>query len=319
MTEQQNSKGVLLAVSAPPFWHCGRTVRRAMLDNLIALAPAAVMAAYWWGMDAVRVMALSTATCVAAEMLCTRLMEREATVDDFSCIVQGLLFAFMLPAAAPWWLVMIGACAVIILGKMIFGGYGTSPISAPLVGWAVLYLSWPVLMDPNAAQLSTTFIDPLVRLKYFGAAALTDIKIPSLLAGGQLGALGASQTGALLLGGIYLCMRGTVRWEIAFAFLLGTGLTAAAYHTSNPALYAGPAFQTFTGATVLMAFFLATDAASSPDRQIPMLLYGLLGGALTIVIRTHSVHVDGAAFAVMLINLLTPLLDLIRPKPFGGR
>ena len=243
----------------------------------------------------------------------------DISVDDFSGAVSCLLFAFLLPANAPWWLVMLGAALAIGLGKMAFGGLGANAVNTALVGWAMLYVSWPALMDPNSMQLDTSFIDPLVRLKYFGAGAVSHIDLTDLLLGNQIGGLGASQAGALFIGGSYLAARGTIRWEIALSFFVGVFLTAALYNVIDAERFATPFFHLCTGSTFLGGFFLATEWARSPGRQIPMMLYGLIGGAMVIIIRVYGIYPDGVPFAILLINLLAPLLDSIHPKPFGAR
>ena len=309
----------LLAVSAPPFWHCGRTIWKSNMTFLLALLPAVVMAGINWGIPALRVMALSVSTAVAAEALGTRLTGRPLRVDNFDAALIGLLFSFMLPSAAPWWLVMFGSAICILIGKIAFGGLGASPLCPPVVGWAALFISWPLLMDPNTAELSTSFIDPLVRLKYFGMTAVQDMNWTDLLLGRQIGGLGASQTAALLMGGLFLCARGVIRWEIPCNFLIGVAATAAAFHLARPELYASPLFHLLTGTTLFGAFVLATCMSCSPNREIPMILYGLAGGVLVVLIRNLGMYADGVPFAILLINLLMPQLEMIRPKPFGGR
>ena len=116
-----------------------------------------VASASWRG-----VMALAMVTGIATEALCQKIMSQDISVDDFSGAVSCLLFAFLLPANAPWWLVMLGAALAIGLGKMAFGGLGANAVNTALVGWAMLYVSWPALMDPNSMQLDTSFIDPQV-------------------------------------------------------------------------------------------------------------------------------------------------------------
>ena len=265
------------------------------------------------------VLALAMVTGIATEALCQKIMGQDISVDDFSGAVSCLLFAFLLPANAPWWLVMLGAALAIGLGKMAFGGLGANAVNTALVGWAMLYVSWPALMDPNSMQLDTSFIDPLVRLKYFGAGAVSHIDLTDLLLGNQIGGLGASQAGALFIGGSYLAARGTIRWEIALSFFVGVFLTAALYNVIDAERFATPFFHLCTGSTFLGGFFLATEWASSPGRQIPMMLYGLIGGAMVIIIRVYGIYPDGVPFAILLINLLAPLLDSIHPKPFGAR
>ena len=138
-------------------------------------------------------------------------------------------------------------------------------------------------------------------------------------AAGIAAAVGAAQAGALFLGGSYLAARGVIRWEISLSFFMGVFLVGALYNVLDPARYATPFFHLCTGSTLLGGFFLATEWASSPDRPLPMMLYGLLGGALVIIIRVYGVYPDGVPFAILLINLLAPLLDSIHPKPFGVR
>ncbi len=311
------SPSTLLAVSAPPFWHSGHTVRASMLQASLALLPAACAAVYYYGLPALGVFCLSVSVAILTESLACLLMRRPLSVTDGHAIFMGLLFAFLLPASAPWWLVAFGSAFTILIGKMAFGGLGASPLCAPCVGYVALAISWPVLMTPFTAELFTSFPDPLATLKLFGVANAQGIGIMPMLLGQQLGAAGASQVGLLALGGILLCARGVIRWEISAAFLAGTAIMAAICFTINPQQYAGPLFHILAGSTVLGAFFLATDYSSSPDRPLAMVLYGALGGVLVVCIRNFGVYLDGVPFAILLINLLTPLLDSLRPRPFG--
>ena len=313
------SESMLLAVSAPPFWHCGRTIVTINYNILLALVPVMGMSIWHWGLPAARIMALAMLTGVVVEVLCQKIMDRNIAVDDFSAIVTCLLFSFLLPANTPWWIVIIGATLSITLGKMAFGGLGANPVNSALVGWALLYVSWPLYMDPNAMQLNTAFIDPLVQLKYFGAQSVANLSWLDLLLGKQIGTLGAAQMLGIFLGGSYLALRGMLRWEIIISFFVGVIVCAAIFNMVSPGQYASPLFHLLTGSTLLGGFFLATENASSPNRQVPMMIYGLIGGVLVIVIRVYGVHTDGVPFAILLINLLTPLLDGISPKPFGGK
>jgi electron transport complex protein RnfD len=238
-------------------------------------------------------------------------------VDDFTAVVSGLLLSFLLPAASPWWFVMLGAVIALTLGKTAFGGLGTNPVSTPLVGWAVLFVSFPLLIDPNAAQLATDFTDPLTRLKYFGPAAAETIPLTDLLLGRQINGLGAGQAGALLLGGSVLAARGIVRWQISLGFFLGVAGPAAFLSMLDPATNASPLFHLCTGSVLLCGFFLATETGNSPTRPLSMIIYGFSGGMLTVILRKYGVNTDAAPFAVLLLNMLTPYLDMLRPKPFG--
>ncbi|MBM9532340.1 RnfABCDGE type electron transport complex subunit D, partial [Desulfoprunum benzoelyticum] len=164
------------------------------------------------------------------EALVQKIMKQAPTSDDFSALVDGLLFAFLLPATAPVWMVVIGSAIMIILGRMVFGGYGGSPICAPALGWAVLAISWPDFMDLNGRLLKWDLIEPLSELKYFGLDAISSVTPMSLLLGENLGALGASQALMVLVGGVYLLSRGVLRWFIPVSFLAGVVLTGLVYN-----------------------------------------------------------------------------------------
>ncbi len=308
----------ILTVSVPPHIHCGRTITGYMRETLLALLPAAIMAVYTFGAEAMRVMALSCAVAVLAEAICNRLAGTDLSIDDYSAIHTGLLFAFLLPASSPWWLVTAGSVASIVIGKMIFGGLGGNPLAAPLVGWAICRISWGSYMDTNATMLMSNLPAPLQNLKHFGLESVEALESTALLMGKQLGGLGEVHLVALLAGGLFLLIRKHIRWEIPLSFVFGVSLTAWIFQLIDPMTYASPLFHLLAGGTLFGAFFLATDPAVSPVGRIPTLIYGFMAGIMVIVIRVYGIYPDGVPFAVLLANLFTPLLDRIRPKPFGG-
>lgn len=309
----------LYTVAAPPHWHCGRTVTGVMQQYILALLPAAVLAVVNYGFPALRVMALACATAVAVEALCCKVMDRQSSVDDFHAVLTGLLLAFLLPAAAPWWLVAIGAALSIFVGKMLFGGLGGNPLCAPLVGWAILSLSWPTQMDPDAMVLATSLVNPLTQLKFLGLAAASKVSFADMLLGKQLGGLGATQVLALLAGAAYLAARGLLKLYIPLSFLAGVFLLGLVYFLLDGSAHPNPVFHLLTGSVVLGACFLATDPNSSPVNRAAMVGFGLTCGFMTVIIRVYGIYPDGAPFAILFANLFTPMFDLIRPKPFGAR
>jgi Na+-translocating ferredoxin:NAD+ oxidoreductase subunit D len=316
--ENAAAKSPFLNVSSPPYWHSGRTTKVVMLDTVIALLPALAMAVYHYGLNALTVVSLSVATAVVVEAVCLKVMGRDVSVDDYSAVVVGILFAFLLPAQVPWWLVILGATISVALGKMAFGGLGANPISAPLVGWAALQISWPDAMNANIAMLASPLENPLTQLKFLGLQAV-DVSLWEMLIGAQLGYLGSTQVLALLIGGVFLIARRAIRIHIPAAFLGGVFLTGLIFWAIDGSVYPGPLFHIVAGSTMFGAFFLATDHSSSPVGSTAMLLYGLLGGALVVIIRVYGIYPDGVPFAILLANLAAFLLDQIRPKPFGAR
>lgn len=308
-----------LVVSPAPHVRVGMGVRGFMLHHLAALAPAVVMAVVAYGMPALRVMALAGAATVVVETACRLWMGRDVDADNFSALYAGLLFSMLLPASAPWWLVFTGAGLTAAIGRCVFGGYGSTPLCAPLVAWAMCRISWPALMDVDLSMAHVAMNAPLAQLKYFGVESLAQFNLADLFLGHQLGALGASQVAALALGGFYLVARRVIRWYIPAAFLSGVFISALVFNLVWPETTAAPLFHLVTGSVVLGAFFLATDTGSSPVGRTPMLLFGFLAGVLVMVIRVWGVYPDGVPFAILLANLASPLLERVRPKPFGGK
>ena len=138
-----------------------------------------------------------------------------------------------------------------------------------------------------------------------------------LLIGKQIGGLGATFGLGLIVGGIYLMLRGFIRWEISITFLVGVYMTALLFNLIDPVRFVEPGVHILSGYTLLGAFFLATDDSSSPVNGVPMLIYGIAGGIMTVLIRNIGVYIDGVILAILVINLVNPLLDKIRPQALG--
>lgn len=158
---------------------------------------------------------------------------------------------------------------------------------------------------------------PLIALKNFGVSAVSDFHAMDLLMGKQVGGIGAIFGLGLIVGGLYLIIRGFIRWEISLSFLAGVALTAFLFNASDPGKYAGAGFHLLTGYTLVAAFFMAPEDSSSPVNFLPMLIYGLSAGVLTVLIRNIGAYVDGTIFAILFMNIVNPLLDKIRPKATG--
>ena len=310
-----------LIVSHAPFWHSGRCISERNHHTMIALLPAVLFGLAQYGGPALAVVAFSISTAMIWELLFNLVSKRTVTIQDGNAALIGLLFAMLLPATTPWWVVLTGTFVAIVIGKQIFGGLGSNPFCPPLLAAAMLSVSWPVFFDFDGAlvgyDLGFTMLYPLAALKNFGLPAVDAFNPVDLVLGQQLGGLGATFGLGLILGGIYLVLKGYVRWEIPCAFLAGVLVTALLFQLADSSRYAGPVFHLLTGYTLLGAFFLATENASSPVNHIPMIIYGILGGVLTILIRNIGAHDDGVIYAILIINLVNPLLDKIRPRAVG--
>ena len=311
----------LLISSHAPYWHNGSSISSKSCDIMLAALPAVILGIYQYGAPALGVLAFSVSCAMLWELLMNLLMKRPISIGNGNAAVIGLMFAMLLPATTPWWAVLTGTFVAVVVGKVIFGGIGCNPLNPSLVAIAILMLSWKSLFDFDEAlvnyDLGFYMVYPLGALKHFGVSAVSDYSFTDLLMGQQSGGIGATFGLGLIIGGLYLILRGHIRWEISISFLVGVFLTALIFNVADSEKYAGPLFHILTGYTLIGAFFLATEDSSSPVNFIPMLLYGLVAGLLTVLIRNIGFFVDGAVFAILVLNVANPLLDKIRPKAIG--
>ncbi|KPJ77391.1 MAG: electron transporter RnfD [Deltaproteobacteria bacterium SG8_13] len=308
-------------VSHAPFWHNGSNIPERSYHTLLAALPAVVVGLHYWGMAAVAVVSLSISSAILWELAINKVTKKTVTIGDGNAALIGLLFAMLLPATTPWWAVLTGTFVAVVLGKQIFGGIGGNSFSPVVLSVAMLSISWPHLFDFDGMlvnyDLDFVMVYPLAAVKHFGAGTAADFSFGDLLTGRQVGGIGATFGLGLIAGGIYLIVRGFIRWEISISFLAGIFVAALIFNLIDPTRWAGPMFHLLTGYTLVGAFFLATDDSSSPVNFVPMLIYGAAGGVLTVLIRSIGAFEDGVIYAVLVINLVQPLLDKIRPKALG--
>ncbi len=310
-----------LLISHAPFWHNGSSISERSYHTILAAIPAVLFGLFHYGMPAVSVVSLSISFSIIWELAINKVTKRAVSIGDGNAALIGLLFAMLLPATSPWWLVVTGTFVAVVIGKHIYGGIGGNPFNPVLIGLAILMVSWKDFFDFNEAlvnyDLGFAMVYPLAALKHLGTSGIDAFTISGLLMGQQSGGIGATFGLGLLLGGIYLIIRGFIRWEISVSFLAGIFVTAMLFNISNPTLYAGPFFHIFTGYTLIGAFFLAPEDSSSPVNFIPMLIYGAGAGLMTVLIRNLGSNIDGVVYAILLMNLVNPIVDNIRPKALG--
>lgn len=308
-------------VSHAPFWHSGSSLTERHYNIIGAALPAALFGVFQYGAPALAVLSLSISTAIFWELMMNIATRRAKSVGDGSAALIGLIFGMMLPASSPWWLVTTGTFIAIVVGRQIYGGLGGNPFNPVLLSTAILMLSWKDYFDFNEAlrnyDLGFSMLYPLASLKHFGVSAVATFSPWDLLVGQQIGGIGATFGLGLVAGGVYLILRGFIRWEVPASFLAGVFVTAWIFNLAGPERFGGPIFHLLTGYTLIGAFFLATEDSSSPVNFVPMLLYGAGGGILTVLIRNIGVWVDGAVLAILMMNIANPLLDKISPKPIG--
>jgi electron transport complex protein RnfD len=311
----------LFVASHAPFWHDKTSISAKNYNIMLALLPAILMGIYQYGVPALGAAALSISCAMIWELLMDLVLKRPPSIADGSAALTGFLFAILLPATIPWWLIVVGTFVAIVIGKQIFGGIGCNPLNPTLVAVAIIMLSWQDMINFDEAlvnyDMGFSMVYPLGAVKHFGASAATDYSIYGLFMGQQPGGIGSVFGLGLVIGGMYLILRGFIRWEISISFLAGIFVTAYLFNISDPEKYASPIFHLLTGYTLVGAFFLATEDSSSPVNFIPMLIYGAGAGILTVLIRNIGVFVDGTVFAILMMNVANPLIDKIRPKALG--
>ncbi len=311
----------LFVSSHAPYWHNRSSLSAKSYNIMLAALPAVILGIYQYGPPALGVVALSVSTAMIWELIMNYVTKRPVSIGDGNAAVIGLLLAMLLPATTPWWTVVIGTFLAVVVGKQIFGGIGGNPLNPTLVSIAIITLSWKGLLDFDEAlvnfDLGFYMVYPLAALKHLGPSVVSNYSVGELLMGQYAGAIGSTFGLGLIIGGIYLILRGMIRWEISISFLVGIFVTALLFNISDSEKYAGPLFHLLTGYTLIGAFFLATEDSSSPVNFIPMLIYGVCAGFLTVLIRNIGAFVDGAVFAILMMNVANPLLDKIRPKALG--
>ncbi len=308
-----------LIVSSPPHWHNDSNVSKVHFFLILALLPVAVFSVFTYGMHAARVISVAISTAVISEILIRRLFRKPASIEDGSAIFAGLLFALIMPASAPYWLIISGTFLGILVGKEIFGGLGCYPFNPVIVGWALSKISWPNYFNYDLASaeynLNFDFRYPLYLLKKGGVETIADIGLVDLFFGQQAGGLGSGAVFLLLLGGLFVIYKGVYSWETPVSFAAGMVFMSTIFWLVNADMYANPLFHLLTGNAMIGIFFLATDFSSSPFTKWGKIVFGLSIGILTIILRAWSNYPDGVFFAILIMNLFTPLLDRINKKP----
>lgn len=288
-----------------------------MLDVIIALLPAAVAATFIFGIGALIRIVWCVAFCMAFEYLFRYFLKRENTIFDCSAVVTGMLLAYNLPPTLPLWMAAIGCFVSIVIVKQLFGGIGQNFANPAIVGRIVLMISF-------ASQMGNYLVPTITEGKISVIAGATPLKLmsdekfselPSLMdmfLGVRGGVLGETCIAALLLGGLYLLLRRVITPVIPFAFIGTVALMSWA-------LGANVLYQLMSGGLVLGAFFMATDYSTSPTTLKGQLIFGIGCGIITVGIRLYGSYPEGVSFAILIMNILCPLIDrYTKSKPFGG-
>ena len=274
---------------------------------LIALVPAVAAATWAFGPLVLAQCAVALIAGAAFDVLCLALRKRPVRpFVDRSTPVTCLLIALGVPPLAPLWIVAVAVAIAIVLAKELYGGLGRNVFNPAMAGYAAVLVAYPQALAYIDATTGATALDAL---RFRGGATVADTA--SGPAFGLVGGAGFELVNAAaLLGGVYLLLVRVVHWRIPVAVLLGLGLPAAIFYDSGSSASLGsPLFHWFAGASMLAAFFIATDPVTAPQRAGHQWLFGLGIGAIVFLIRSTGSYPDGVAFAVLLGNLAAHVLD----------
>ena len=302
------------AVSSSPHLRDHVSTRRIMQEVCLALAPAGIAGIILFGSQAAVLIAASVISAVLAEYFYQKLTHQKVTVGDWSAVVTGLLLAYNLPANAPVWLAVVGAVIAIVLVKQIFGGIGSNFMNPALAARAILFVSWATQMTTYpATRFMLDGVSTATPLNSLGTGSVAGVNLMDLFLGNIPGVLGETCKLALLLGGVYLILRRIVDWKIPVTFIATVFVCYLIKDGAEMALY-----QILSGGLFLGAFFMATDYATSPVTNPGRVIMGIGCGIFLFVIRAYASYPEGCSFAILLMNVATPLIDkYTMPKPFG--
>lgn len=311
----------LYNVSTSPHVRSSATTQRIMLDVAIALVPAGAFGIYRFGIKALVLMLVCIAGCVLTEYLYELLMKKPNTITDCSALVTGMLLAYNLPVSMPIWMALIGSIFAILVVKMVFGGLGQNFMNPALGGRCFLVASFGSYMNDfsegivDAVSNATDAVSgatPLATLKNGGAVDVMDMFI-----GNINGTIGEVSALAILIGAGYLLLRRVITLRIPFAYIASFAVFVL--------LFGGKGFDIeflaahlFGGGLMLGAFFMATDYVTSPITVKGQWLFGIFLGLLTGVFRILGSSAEGVSYAIILGNLIVPLIEKVTlPKAFG--
>ncbi len=306
-----------LKMSSSPHIRSKVTSANIMLYVTIALLPASAFGVWNFGVSALVMLICTTASSVLTEYIYEKLMHKKITVNDFSAVVTGLLLGLNMPASAPWGMGVLGGVFAILIVKQLFGGLGQNFMNPALGARCFLLISF-------TSQMTTFVYDgvtgptPLAQLK-----SGETVDSMSMLLGRIPGTIGETSVIAIIIGAIFLILLGVIDLRIPGTYIVSFVIFVGIFgHFANPNIgFFDPQYITAHlcgGGLMLGAWFMATDYVTSPITKRGQLVYGALLGILTGLFRLFGGSAEGVSYAIIISNLLVPLIERVTlPKPFG--
>jgi len=301
----------LMKVSSNPHIRSKVTTANIMLAVVIALLPAAGFGIYNFGLGALVLIFVTVATTVLTELIFEIAMHKKVTIGDFSAVVTGLLLALNLPPAAPWWIGVVGGVFAILVVKMLFGGLGQNFMNPALGARCFLLISYTSIMC-NFECDTYSGATPLASLK-----AGESVNILDMVIGKTGGTIGETSMIAIIIGACFLILLGVIDLKVPGSYIITFVVFLILFggHGFDPAFISA---HLAGGGLMLGAFFMATDYVTRPVTKMGQYVYGILLGILTGIFRIYGPSAEGVSYAIILGNLLVPLIEKVTmPRMFG--
>lgn len=312
-----------LLLSSSPHIKSKDSVSRIMIDVVIALVPAIISAVYFFGPRVIAVLITTVASCVLSEYIAQKIMKKSITICDFSAVVTGVLLTLNMPPSIPLWIAAIGGFIAIVVIKQMFGGIGQNFINPALGARVILMLSWTQQMTTRVNPVNPDAVSSATPLAYIKSGqqiieGVEKLRYIDLLLGHAGGCIGETSILALLIGAAYLLWRKVISPAIPLSFIGSAALLSWIFGGQRP--FTGDfLYHILTGGLILGAFFMATDYSTSPVTTKGRIIMGIGCGLITVIIRLYSSYNEGVSFAILLMNVMTPIIDKFTiPKAFGG-
>ena len=300
-------------VSLAPHIRANDTVRKIMLDVIIALVPAMIASVYFFGMRSILLILTCVVACVATEYVTQSALKKTVQIRDLSAVVTGILIALNMPQSFPLWMAAFGSVFSILIVKECFGGIGFNFMNPALAARLVLMASWPKqitgyispeLLKQGVTDLdSITYATPLQLIAAGDFANLPQMK--DMFIGNIGGVIGETSAIALLIGFVYLVVRKVISWEIPVIYVVTTAVCLGILGIPMNII----PYELLAGGLLLGAIFMATDYTTNPINRKGRIIFALGCGILTAVIRVKASLPEGVSYAICLMNLATPLID----------
>lgn len=301
----------LMKVSSNPHIRDKMSTDKIMLAVIVALMPAAIFGIWNFGIRAALIIAVTIASTVLTELIYEKLMKKEVTIWDLSAVVTGLLLALNLPVSVPWWIGVIGGVFAILVVKMLFGGLGQNFMNPALGARCFLLISFASIMT-NFDCDAYTGATPLASLR-----AGESVNVFNMVVGTEAGTIGETSMLCIVLGACLLIWLEIIDLRIPGTYIVSFLIFMALFGGHGLDRYYLSA-QLAGGGLMLGAFFMATDYVTRPVTKKGQYIYGIFLGIMTGIFRVFGASAEGVSYAIILGNILVPLIErLTLPKAFG--